>query len=113
MRTVSIAGLAEAAELFKGLDLDARAQVEEGCQIKKGTVVMTIHGPLKAILLGERTALNFIMRMSGIATVTSKILWDCRRMNKNVQSGRDQEDHSRIPFLREESRHTGRGRPAP
>ena len=80
-----IAGLAEAGEIFKGLSLDARAQVEEGCEIKKGTVVMTIHGPLKAILLGERLALNFIMRMSGIATVTSNILWECRRMNKNVR----------------------------
>jgi nicotinate-nucleotide pyrophosphorylase (carboxylating) len=80
-----IAGLAEATELFKGLTLDARAQVEEGCEIKKGTVVMTIHGPLKAILLGERLALNFIMRMSGIATATSNILWECRRVNKNVR----------------------------
>jgi nicotinate-nucleotide pyrophosphorylase (carboxylating) len=80
-----VAGLAEATEIFKGLDLDARAQVEDGCQVKKGTVVMTIHGPLKSILLGERLALNFIMRMSGIATVTSKTLWDCRRTNKNVR----------------------------
>ncbi|HEY3420977.1 MAG TPA: carboxylating nicotinate-nucleotide diphosphorylase [Methanomassiliicoccales archaeon] len=80
-----VAGLAEATELFKSLDLDARAQVEDGCQVKKGTAVMTIHGPLKAILLGERLALNFIMRMSGIATVTSKTLWDCRRENKNVR----------------------------
>jgi nicotinate-nucleotide pyrophosphorylase (carboxylating) len=80
-----VAGLAEATQVFKSLDLDARAQVEEGCQIKKGTVVMTIHGPLKKILLGERLALNFIMRMSGIATVTSNILWECRRMNKNVR----------------------------
>jgi nicotinate-nucleotide pyrophosphorylase (carboxylating) len=80
-----VAGLAEAMELFKGLNLDARAQVEDGCQIKKGTVVMTIHGPLKAILLGERLALNLIMRMSGIATVTSNILWECRRVNKTVR----------------------------
>jgi nicotinate-nucleotide pyrophosphorylase (carboxylating) len=80
-----VAGLAEAIAIFKGLNLDARAQVEDGCQVKKGTVVMTIHGPLKAILLGERLALNFIMRMSGIATVTSNILWECRRVNKNVR----------------------------
>jgi nicotinate-nucleotide pyrophosphorylase (carboxylating) len=80
-----VAGLAEATEIFKALSLDVRPQVEDGCQVKKGTVVMMIHGPLKAILLGERLALNFIMRMSGIATVTSSTLWDCRRVNKNVR----------------------------
>jgi nicotinate-nucleotide pyrophosphorylase (carboxylating) len=80
-----VAGLAEASEIFKRLSLDARAQVEDGCEVKKGTVVMTVNGPLKAILLGERLALNFIMRMTGIATATANILWDCRRMNKNVR----------------------------
>jgi nicotinate-nucleotide pyrophosphorylase (carboxylating) len=80
-----VAGLAEAVEVFQLLTLDARPQVEEGCEVKKGTVVMTVKGPLKAILLGERLSLNFIMRMSGIATVTANILWECRRMNKNVR----------------------------
>jgi len=80
-----VAGLAEAVEVFRLLTLDARPQVEEGCEVKKGAVVMTVKGPLKAILLGERLSLNFIMRMSGIATVTANILWECRRMNKNVR----------------------------
>ena len=80
-----VAGLVEATEVFQALSLDARPQVEEGCEVKKGTVVMTVKGPLKAILLGERLSLNFLMRMSGIASITANILWECRRMNKGVR----------------------------
>jgi nicotinate-nucleotide pyrophosphorylase (carboxylating) len=42
----------------------------DGDPITKGQVFGTINGPTRALLIGERTALNFLQRMSGIATVT-------------------------------------------
>ena len=51
-----VAGLAEAVEVFQLMTLDARPQVEEGCEVKKGAVVMTVKGSLKAILLAAPLA---------------------------------------------------------
>ncbi len=50
------------------------ALVSEGAKVGPGTEVATISGPLAAILTAERTALNFLMRMSGIATLTAKFV---------------------------------------
>lgn len=47
--------------------------VPEGEVIAPGTVVATVTGPARAILTGERVALNFMQRMSGIATVTRRL----------------------------------------
>ncbi len=45
---------------------------EDGDEIKKGDKIADIEGPARYILMGERTALNYIQRMSGIATETNK-----------------------------------------
>lgn len=59
-------------------ELDPSVKVEqlvpEGSVIEKGKTVITIDGPTKSILEGERTALNFFQRMSGIATKTNSIV---------------------------------------
>ena len=44
----------------------------DGDEIKKGDIIAELEGPAKYILMGERTALNYVQRMSGIATETSK-----------------------------------------
>ena len=51
---------------------DYVAMVPDGTRIEAGAQVAKISGPLSAILIGERTALNFLQRMSGIATLTRK-----------------------------------------
>ncbi len=57
-------------------ELDARVRVtqkaEEGAKLAAGTVIATVSGPARAILTGERTALNIMQRMSGVATLTRK-----------------------------------------
>lgn len=65
-----IAGLEEGVALFRHLGVEADARVEDGAEVDPGTTVMTVSGPARAVLLGERTALNIIGRMSGIATAT-------------------------------------------
>ena len=49
-------------------------QVEEGAQVAPGTVLARLTGPVAAILTGERTALNFLQRLSGIATFTRQMV---------------------------------------
>lgn len=49
-----------------------RREVEEGSSVSAGTIIATAEGPMRAILLAERTALNLISRMSGIATLTHR-----------------------------------------
>ncbi|HOO71025.1 MAG TPA: carboxylating nicotinate-nucleotide diphosphorylase [Spirochaetota bacterium] len=50
------------------------ALVPEGSAVTKGTAVLELEGPTAGLLSGERTALNFIQRMGGIATKTSRLV---------------------------------------
>ncbi|MEM2922565.1 MAG: carboxylating nicotinate-nucleotide diphosphorylase [Candidatus Bathyarchaeia archaeon] len=68
-----VAGLSEIKMLFEMLDVKVVRSVNEGEEVNPGTVVAEILGEARAILTAERTALNIITRMSGIATMTRKI----------------------------------------
>ena len=70
-----IAGLPVFARVFTLLDEDVEVvfHVEEGARVQKGTLVAEVTGDMRAILSGERTALNFLQRMSGIATYTRQM----------------------------------------
>lgn len=80
-----LAGAEEAAEVFRELGAEAVLVRKDGERVKKGEVVLTVSGPARALLSGERLALNFIMRMSGIATVTRSLVDACREVNKDVR----------------------------
>nr|WP_313929887.1 carboxylating nicotinate-nucleotide diphosphorylase [Microcoleus sp. FACHB-SPT15] len=69
-----MAGLPIAARVFQILNdrVSFVPTVEEGDHCDLGQVVAHIHGPLDALLIGERVALNLAMRLSGIATLTHK-----------------------------------------
>ena len=69
-----IAGLPVAARVFELLSEDVSfvRLVGEGDFCKPGQVIARFHGPLDALLIGERVALNLAMRLSGIATLTRK-----------------------------------------
>jgi len=71
-----VAGLAVAEEVFRTLDrsITFAAKVEDGSRVTKGAVLVDIAGPARALLTGERTALNFLGRMSGIATLTREFV---------------------------------------
>jgi nicotinate-nucleotide pyrophosphorylase (carboxylating) len=68
-----IAGLPLAVATFQTLSPDIRieAHSRDGRGVAAGLAVLTISGPARAVLSGERTALNFVGRLSGIATLTS------------------------------------------
>ena len=68
-----IAGLPVAEMVFRKLDPDLvwNERVEEGAKVKKGDVLVEFEGSYRALLTGERTALNFLQRLSGIATMSA------------------------------------------
>lgn len=69
-----VAGLQVAEMVFKSLDPEMNWNVKtpEGTKVKKGDVMVEFEGTYRALLTGERTALNFLQRMSGIATMSGK-----------------------------------------
>ena len=67
-----VAGIAVARTVFQMVDPRVRfeAAVDDGDSVSQGQIIAELSGPGRAILTGERTALNFLGRMSGIATQT-------------------------------------------
>jgi nicotinate-nucleotide pyrophosphorylase (carboxylating) len=68
-----IAGLPLAVATFQKLSPDIRIEAHgrDGAVVAKGLQLLTIDGPARAVLAGERTALNFVGRLSGVATLTA------------------------------------------
>ncbi len=81
-----IAGLPLAALAFRRLDRRARftALVRDGARVPAGTTVARITGRLRALLTAERTALNFMQRLSGIATLTRAFVDAARPFNVTI-----------------------------
>lgn len=69
-----VAGLGVAKAVFHKLDpdLEWEQDLEDGQKVQPGTEIVTMRGSCRAILTGERIALNLAQRMSGIATMTNK-----------------------------------------
>lgn len=72
--TAMVCGLKEAGMIFEICDCRNHSLVKDGTIVEKQTIVMDITGKALSILKAERTALNLIMRMSGIATETKKFV---------------------------------------
>lgn len=92
-----ICGLGIFERTFKLLDETARfeTEVKDGDRVQKGQLIGIIYGDIKAILSGERTGLNYLQRMSGIATMTREymdelkgyktVLLDTRKTTPNMR----------------------------
>lgn len=80
-----LAGIAEASQLFAELGVEVVSSERDGSAAMKGEVVMEVKGTARQILSGERLALNLIMRMSGIATLTHELVQKCHKVNPKVR----------------------------
>ncbi len=71
-----VAGLAVAHLVLLELSdqIIFRAKIDDGSKVEPGTVLADVEGSARALLTGERTALNFLGRMSGIATLTRRFV---------------------------------------
>jgi nicotinate-nucleotide pyrophosphorylase (carboxylating) len=67
-----IAGLDVAAEVFRQVDdgIEITLLANDGDRVQKGDIVMELRGPTDSLLTAERTALNFLQRLSGVASKT-------------------------------------------
>ena len=69
-----LCGLGIFTDVFKILDKRCvvRPRFNDGQKVSSGRIIAQVAGPVRAVLAGERTALNFVQHMSGIATLTAK-----------------------------------------
>ncbi|MBQ7202443.1 MAG: carboxylating nicotinate-nucleotide diphosphorylase [Eubacterium sp.] len=81
-----ICGLDVFERTFKILDDSSHfeANFKDGDEVKKGEIIGVIYGDVKAILSGERTALNYLQRMSGIATMTREYVNELKGYNTTL-----------------------------
>lgn len=69
-----LAGVEVACDILKRLDSDVEIEVyiKDGCPVQQGDIVFKAKGNIRALLMGERTLLNIMQRMSGVATITNR-----------------------------------------
>jgi len=80
-----VAGLAEVKSLFEMLGIETPKSADDGEEVGSGTVVAEVTGEGRSILIAERTALNLLSRMSGIATATRKLVKKIDRMGGGIR----------------------------
>jgi nicotinate-nucleotide pyrophosphorylase (carboxylating) len=75
-----VSGHIPAREIFRALDssLAYSAEAPDGARVQRGAVVARVYGHVRAILSAERTALNFLRHLSGIATLTAAFVEQVR-----------------------------------
>jgi nicotinate-nucleotide pyrophosphorylase (carboxylating) len=81
-----IAGVALAVEAFCQLDpsITIRVEAEDGARVQKGYTVLALTGHARGILSAERTALNYLQHLSGIATLTARFVDLVRGTNARI-----------------------------
>jgi nicotinate-nucleotide pyrophosphorylase (carboxylating) len=79
------AGLEEAAAVFTLLGCEVRQHAPDGASVEAWKPLLEIEGPAKALLAGERVALNIVAHMSGIATTTAAVVKSARVANPKVR----------------------------
>lgn len=70
----TLAGLSTVEAVFRALGARTTLFAHDGDRVEAGAIVATVQGPVRALLAGERTALNFVQHLSGIATLTRRFV---------------------------------------
>lgn len=85
-----LCGIDIAVRVFEMLDKDIQVQIniKDGGKVEKGDVIAVVTGRTKAILKAERTSLNILQHMSGIATETAKYAECCKGTRAHVTETR-------------------------
>jgi nicotinate-nucleotide pyrophosphorylase (carboxylating) len=80
-----LAGLEEVKQIFDYLSVQYSSEFKDGDRIKSGDTILMVRGPGAKVLKGERLVLNFLGRMSGIATLTRIFINEARKVNGQVK----------------------------
>ncbi len=91
-----VAGLDFAEAAFRELSprIKIQRKIRDGRHVKAGAVLLEISGPARAILSAERVALNFVQRLSGVATLTAQFVEAVRGTQR--PNPRHAQDHARL-----------------
>ncbi len=81
-----LAGVEEAKRVFNQIDpsVEIDVMIQDGTAVKPGDIVFTARGPIRSLLVGERTMLNIMQRMSGVATMTRKYQDELKGLHTKV-----------------------------
>jgi nicotinate-nucleotide pyrophosphorylase (carboxylating) len=82
----TLAGIETAAEVFRRVDASLTIETLrlDGNRLKLGDTVLTVHGKTSSIVTAERVALNFLQRLSGIATLTARYVAEIAGTNASI-----------------------------
>ena len=85
-----VAGLPVIEYFFSRLDktVSLKQRVKDGDFVNKGDAIASVHGKAKVLLSGERIALNFLQRLSGIATMTARFVSQIKPLNTSIMDTR-------------------------
>ena len=85
-----LAGLPATALVFEEIDnlIEFLPEADDGDEIKTGQVVARVKGPARGILTGERLALNFLQKLSGIATMTASLVNEVKNYGIKIMDTR-------------------------
>ena len=79
-----VAGLEAGRAVFEYLDVDVRDSRTDGDRVESGETVLRVDGPARAVLRGERVAINLVGHASGIATRTNRVVTAARKHSDDV-----------------------------
>ena len=70
-----VSGIGIAARVFRKVDPSLKVEelIPDGSRVSEGALLLSVEGRARSILTAERTALNFLQRLSGVATLTASI----------------------------------------
>ncbi|MEM1645614.1 MAG: carboxylating nicotinate-nucleotide diphosphorylase [Ignisphaera sp.] len=94
-----IAGNKFIPTVLRELGLEVLRYTEDGELVKKGSTILEIYGEAKTILIVERTLLNFLMVLSGIATYTRKLVEAVKKINNKVVIAATRKTHPGLGYF--------------
>lgn len=94
-----IAGNRFIIPLLRRMNLETLRYVEDGEMVERGTIVLEIRGEARSVLAVERTLLNFLMVLSGIATYTRKLVETVRTVNSKVAIAATRKVHPGLEYF--------------
>ncbi len=106
-----IAGIDVAKAIFSEFELNYSLNKSDGDVISPGDTIIALEGNARNLLAVERTALNLMMRMSGIATLTSKMVETVRKVNDKVIVASTRKTTPGIQFFEKSAVKLGGGDP--
>jgi len=106
-----VAGVEEIRLLFEMLGLKVRRALRDGVEVEPGTTIMEVSGDARTILTAERTALNILMRMSGIATATRRLVEKVREAGLKTKIAATRKTAPGLRYLDKKAVEVGGGDP--